>query len=323
MANSTSTQRGIYSPACTSKGNRYLTAYAALDARLKKYNYVPRSGVTGAYNCRQITGGTSYSLHAYGPGAKFTFWNGLTIATSLAVDINWDKNPYGPSLITDMPRGMIDEIEAIRTNNGKQVWRWGGYYTGNKDAMHFEIVCAPADLDSGIPGYIVTIPVPSNPSGDDDMTAILAKGDTSGEWWVVDGLSKRYVVTPGHAEFGRSKGLWRSANNSTFPASPEVWPQAFINEMPIVVTESWMWKLSMDLLATDNVSRDKIIEEIRKSTTTVSLSDAQLGAMVDKVTASLKADLDSIKNLDAATLEKLKALTPEAIAKKVIEEIAS
>ena len=45
-----------------------------------------------------------------------------------------------------------DEILAIRTKNGKQVWRWGGHYTTNRDAMHYEIVCTPADLATGIKG---------------------------------------------------------------------------------------------------------------------------------------------------------------------------
>jgi hypothetical protein len=45
---------------------------------------------------------------------------------------------------------MIDDIKAIRTGNGKQVWRWGGDYRGNKDAMHFENIVSPADLATGI-----------------------------------------------------------------------------------------------------------------------------------------------------------------------------
>lgn len=150
MAYSTSQLRNMYAPACRDKGGLFLGAYDALDACLAQHRYVPRSGVTGAYNCRSITGGSGYSLHAYGPADMFTFWNGVRIATSLAVDINWDKNPYGPNLITDMPRSMIDAVYRIRTNSGHQVWGWGGYYSGNKDAMHFEIVCSPDQLRSGM-----------------------------------------------------------------------------------------------------------------------------------------------------------------------------
>jgi peptidoglycan hydrolase-like protein with peptidoglycan-binding domain len=52
---------------------------------------------------------------------------------------------------------MVEEIEALRTNNGKQVFRWGGDWDGDGleddttyDAMHFEIACTPADLKTGI-----------------------------------------------------------------------------------------------------------------------------------------------------------------------------
>lgn len=150
MALTTSQLRAAWSPACQDKGDPYRAAYAALDAAFEAHDYRPRAGVTGAYNCRSITGGSGYSLHAYGPAKPYAFWTGVKIATSLAVDINWDKNPYGPRLVTDMPRAMIDDILAIRTNSGAQVWGWGGNYRGNKDAMHFEIVCTPADLATGI-----------------------------------------------------------------------------------------------------------------------------------------------------------------------------
>jgi len=152
MALSTSQLRNAWAPACKPKGRVLIDAFAALDAVLKRHGYAPRRGDTGAYNCRKITGGSGYSLHAYGPGDRFTFWNGVAISTALAVDINWQSNPYGKRLVTDMPAGMVAEIKAIRTGNGKQVWRWGGDYSGNKDAMHFEIVCTPADLATGVKG---------------------------------------------------------------------------------------------------------------------------------------------------------------------------
>jgi len=146
-----------------------IAAYRALDYVLTKWNYRPEPGHTGSYNCRPITGGTSYSLHAYLDGGMFTFWSGVRISMALAVDINWQRNPYGPKLITDMPRGMVEEICAIRTNNGVQVWGWGGYYSGNKDAMHYELRCTPADLRTGIRG------TPTPPDQEDDMADYAAQ----------------------------------------------------------------------------------------------------------------------------------------------------
>lgn len=45
---------------------------------------------------------------------------------------------------------MRASILAIRTNNGKQVWGWGGNFSGSKDPMHYEIICRPSDLATGI-----------------------------------------------------------------------------------------------------------------------------------------------------------------------------
>ena len=121
---STAELRILWAPACTPPFARYtlhgggvvtvdvlvVDALKALNAVLIDWDYRTRRADTGAYNCRQITGGTNYSLHAYGT----------------AIDINWQTNPYGHHLITDMPIGMIEDIEAIETVGGVQVWRWGG-----------------------------------------------------------------------------------------------------------------------------------------------------------------------------------------------------
>ena len=122
-------------------------AFRALNACLVAHDYRTRRADTGAYNCRRITGGTGYSLHAYG----------------IAADINWSTNPYGRRLVTDMPAAMIAAIKAIRTRNGVRVFGWGGDYRTNKDAMHFEVVCHPSDLATGIdlatiPGHPTTTP---------------------------------------------------------------------------------------------------------------------------------------------------------------------
>lgn len=117
---------------------RILDACQALDAVFKAWKYRPTAPDVGAYVCRRITGGSGYSLHAYGTAA----------------DINWQDNPYSAAnrLVTDMPSGMIAAIEAIRTVSGKPVWGWGGHYRSIKDPMHFEIVCTPQALATGIAG---------------------------------------------------------------------------------------------------------------------------------------------------------------------------
>lgn len=165
MANSTSTQRRLWAPACKRHGD-LIDAYEALDACFEAFGYEVGPG-SGAANCRPITGGTDYSLHAYAFGPSFSWWNGRKFAVALAVDINPSKNPYGPRLVTDMPRPMIDTVTAVQTRNGKQVWVWGGYFTPNHDAMHFQIGCSPADLATGIDP--ATVPGGSPVREEDDM----------------------------------------------------------------------------------------------------------------------------------------------------------
>ncbi len=147
---STSQLRSAWAPACKPSSSRVTItlygggritvdrrceqAFKALNQCLITHGYRTRIVDTGAYNCRIITGGTGYSLHAYG----------------IAADLNWQTNPYGKKLITDMPPAMRADIKALRTKNGKQVFGWGGDYRTNKDAMHWEIVCSPADLATGL-----------------------------------------------------------------------------------------------------------------------------------------------------------------------------
>lgn len=165
----TAQQRRNYAPPCSSgrgvtlslngTGRVYVDrratdAVKALNACLVAWKYETRRADTGAYACRAITGGTNYSLHAY----------------LIALDLNWLSNPYQTpaqiaryGLRTDMPTAMVGAILAIRTNNGAQVWGSGMFYRVNKDPMHFELVCTPADLATGIdwrtvPGATTKVP---------------------------------------------------------------------------------------------------------------------------------------------------------------------
>ena len=140
---STSEMRAAWSPPCDSGGMETISfgdqgarvtvdrvtvpIWRAVEAIFAKYRYGIRRADTGAYNCRQITCGSGYSLHAYG----------------IAVDVNWASNPYGSHLVTNMPPGAIREIEALNVG-GQPVVRWGGRYSGNKDAMHFEVIVPPS-----------------------------------------------------------------------------------------------------------------------------------------------------------------------------------
>ena len=169
----TSQLRQLWAPACSCKtttvtlhsGARItvntgcVEAFKALDVTMQSFRYAPRSGDTGAFNCRKITGGSGYSLHAYG----------------IAVDYNWNTNPYGAKLVTDMPRAMVDAGKRITTKGGVTVFGWGGDYRKNKDAMHWEVVCAPADLKKGIDWR--TVPADPPKDGDAQTWPVLDLGD--------------------------------------------------------------------------------------------------------------------------------------------------
>jgi hypothetical protein len=134
-------------------------AFHALASVLLFHGYEIRVGDTDSYNCRAIKGGIGKSLHSYG----------------IAVDVDWDTNPFKETpnkravkfsdkatqedraqdvklgiADTDMTQAMIDDVLAIKTNNKKTAFRWGGDWNDRKDAMHFEMDVTPADLETGI-----------------------------------------------------------------------------------------------------------------------------------------------------------------------------
>lgn len=127
---------------------RIQEAVEALGAVFKTWRYDVRPGYpegdTGAYNCRRQRHDPNapHSVHA---------WGG-------AVDVNWQTNPAGKTLRTDMKRGMVDDVLRIKTRSGQQVWRWGGDWDSDGDssdhsyvdAMHYEVYATPGELASGI-----------------------------------------------------------------------------------------------------------------------------------------------------------------------------
>ena len=78
-------------------------------------------------NCRMISGTTMWSLHAWG----------------LAVDENWQTNPYTSPLRTDKPEWLVRRWNRYG-------FAWGGHYSGSKDAMHFEFMGAPGDVPAAL-----------------------------------------------------------------------------------------------------------------------------------------------------------------------------
>lgn len=102
-------------------------AFGGSDARSMRYNN------TSAFNCRPVTGGTSWSEHSYGA----------------AIDVNPIQNPYvkGSYVAPLAGRAWLNRRiaanEVIKPEDGwvhtfaKQGWKWGGSWTTLKDYQHF------------------------------------------------------------------------------------------------------------------------------------------------------------------------------------------
>ena len=147
----------------------------AMDQVLRAKDYEDPTDWIGSYNKRPIAGTDIWSTHSYG----------------IAIDLDYggdnpdspdhdgtDRNPhiYRPITLNDHQWGrgwqiskeQVLAVEAIRTMNGKPVWRWLGWAIG--DTMHFQVTCTQADLATGIDPRTVA-------GGEDDMHA-LKLGDS-------------------------------------------------------------------------------------------------------------------------------------------------
>ncbi|MEV4581821.1 M15 family metallopeptidase [Nonomuraea jabiensis] len=89
---------------------------------------------TSAFNCRQATGSTHWSKHAYGQ----------------AIDVNPIQNPYvtasgstahqASKKFTKRPmkgKGVINPGDKVVKAFDQVGWEWGGYWSGARDLQHF------------------------------------------------------------------------------------------------------------------------------------------------------------------------------------------
>lgn len=153
-------------------------AVLALNVIAVHYDYRAVGYDNAGYVCKYIAGTNRDSKHSKG----------------LAIDREWNENPYG-SRRTDRPSAMNRAIQRVRTNNGRQVWSWGGYWS-TPDNMHDEIVCLPHDLATGInwstvEGFAKPTPVPKTPT---DWAAVRRLAAAS----VIDGVRGAPNMGPGH-----------------------------------------------------------------------------------------------------------------------------
>ena len=108
------------------------------------------------YASRPIRGTSTPSNHSWG----------------LAVDLNAASNPMGSELVTDMPAWMVGMWTACG-------FRWGGAYSGRKDAMHYEYMGRPSDVARDTTTARRLAGQPSITTGDEMSAAEVAQITTA------------------------------------------------------------------------------------------------------------------------------------------------
>jgi hypothetical protein len=139
----------------------WVPAVEAMDTVLKAHGYEDPCDWTGSYLKRFIAGTVIWSWHSYG-GAIDLDYGGQNPDSPdhplvdnnphLHRPIPWGDPGFGTEF--QLLEHQVKAVLAIRTNNGKPVWRWLGTSIG--DTMHFEPNCSPEDIATGIDPRTVT-----------------------------------------------------------------------------------------------------------------------------------------------------------------------
>lgn len=155
-------------------------AFRALEDALRRSGYQPES--RWAYNCRPIAGTTAWSLHAYG----------------IAIDIDPAANPFstGDPFAGRLKPHHVEAVEALRSKGGRQLWAWGGRWTGRKDRMHFQLNvppddCAPLDLPDTEEEVVLT----ASPTKRNAVVLLQSRLNAWAQYWTRGGIPP--LVTDG------------------------------------------------------------------------------------------------------------------------------
>jgi hypothetical protein len=153
-------------------------AFKALEMALESSGYRPSS--SWAYNCRNIAGTDSYSLHSFG----------------IAIDIDPAVNPFstGDPYSGKIKPNHVAAVLAIKNTRGRAVWAWGGSWAKH-DRMHFQIDQGPTAVEidwSTVPGGTgVTSAAPATPTTTASHSSAAATTKTTIE------LQEETVLTRG------------------------------------------------------------------------------------------------------------------------------
>jgi hypothetical protein len=195
-------------------------AWRALERALTATGY--QAHRAWVYNCRDINGQHTRSLHAYGLAIDIDDTRptcNVNRATPDRREVRFSAAPTKEERCADVGAGIADTsfspaqvaaVEAIRTVDGQQVFAWGGRWHTTKDTMHFQINVTPGELDRGLqpgtveqhlaelPGELETVPYEAL-GGFEPEFDTPGRGEPAGENQAAD-ISKQYgniVVSTG------------------------------------------------------------------------------------------------------------------------------
>jgi D-alanyl-D-alanine carboxypeptidase-like protein len=172
-------------------------AWRVLEPVLLAAGYEPHRA--WVYNCRQIAGQQTRSLHAYGLAIDIDHTDptcNVNRPTPDGREVRFSAGATKDERCHDVRRGVADTsftaeqiaaIEAIQTVDDHQVFAWGGRWRTTKDTMHFQINVTPAELARGIRTQS-SPPYPA-PMFDNTMSEQLGSGRDA---------NKRRAVIIGH-----------------------------------------------------------------------------------------------------------------------------
>jgi hypothetical protein len=137
-----------------------VNAWRALEHALGDAGYQPHRA--WVFNCRNIGGQKTRSLHAYGLAIDIDHSQptcNVNRATPDGRAVRFSTAATKEERCRDVRAGTADTtftpqqvaaVEAIRTVDGHQVFAWGGRWRTTKDTMHFQINVEPAELARGL-----------------------------------------------------------------------------------------------------------------------------------------------------------------------------
>lgn len=133
----------------------WVPAVEAMNEVLVATGYENPCDWTGSYNKRYISGTTIWSWHSYGGAIDLDYGGDNPDSPDhplvdnnphLHRPIPWGDPGFGTEF--QLLEHQVKAVLALRTNNGKPLWRWLGTSIG--DTMHFEPLCTREDIETGI-----------------------------------------------------------------------------------------------------------------------------------------------------------------------------